>query len=101
MQKLRVRYQIVLSNMLLTILFYSFLQAYFDSNSQKDTENELSDVIEVIFDAYIYIIQYLWINILWIAVIVLGIIKKNKELFWGGLYSLVLSTVLIVLMFSF
>jgi len=87
--------------MLLTILFYSFLQAYFDSNSQKDTENELSDVIEVIFDAYIYIIQYLWINILWIAVIVLGIIKKNKELFWGGLYSLVLSTVLIVLMFSF
>lgn len=99
MIKISLRYQIVLLNLVLTLLYYVFLLVRFSTTNKITIENGILEFIESLFDVYRHIIQYLLINVLWFFIILLGVFKKNKELILGGVYSLVLSVLLLVLLF--
>jgi len=96
---LKTRYKIVFLDIVLTFLFYlSFLVYY---NYTKETDGEIADALTNVINSIIYLTHYAWINLFWLSIIGYGFVKKKKELLLGGLYSLILSFGLYLLIFTF
>jgi len=95
MRKIKTRYKVLMADIILTILFYFSFAAYIKFFNHKS--EDVPDLLGAITDAIFYLYQYCWIILLCIVSIVYGIFKKNNEFFWGGIYSLIFSGLVIIL----
>lgn len=99
MKNIKTRYKLVLLNIILTILYYLIVRLMIISNSSIQDGEGIFDIVLDILAASLLIIQYLWINVFWILALLYGIIKRKKEFIFGGVYSILLSTGIFIILF--
>ncbi|MFB0923966.1 MAG: hypothetical protein QMB65_01580 [Vicingaceae bacterium] len=93
---MKTRFKILLFNVFVSVLYYVFVLLFL--TNINSIEEGVVDFITAIFKTIILIIYYNWIHVIWGGLILLGIIKKKKELIIGGVIS-VGSSLLIFLLF--
>ncbi len=93
-RNIKLRYWILLGDVALTLLFFLAFFIYFKFFF-FETEGDLWEIFSYIFYAYLFLVQYVWILLIWMGVVIVGLIKKKKELILGGFYALLLSGALI------
>ena len=82
-------------NLLTSILYYVFILLYI-SNSEI-FESGIVGFFSAISDTISIILYYNAIHIVWVGLILFGLIKRNKELIFGGVFSIGLSALTFVL----
>ncbi len=95
---MKTRYKILLFNLVITLLYFVFVWLMINSESDSNSvESTIETIINVIAGFY-FMIQYIWVNVLWVFFILYGLIKKKKEYTIGGIYSVIFSSSLLLLL---
>ena len=90
---MKTRYKILLFNIILTLLYYLAFVIFLP----KQTENLeiLPSIITAFSMAFLFIVNYNWVHLIWLGFIVVGIIKKKREFIYGGVFSILLSALIL------
>lgn len=59
--------------------------------SDRDSVESTTETIINVIAGYYFMVQYLWINVCWVILILYGLIKKKKEFTAGGVYAVLFS----------
>lgn len=92
------RYWILLFQVAMTIILYFILQ--FTYSIKTPEAGTFVTFLESILDLVAYLHIYLYANLFWLLLFIIGIIKKNNELILGSTYSMIFSFGLIGLILS-
>lgn len=94
MKNLGLRYKLMIFNIVLTVCYYGFIQIY--SSVFLNSGNDFGTILNQVFDIYILVLNYNWINLIWIFLIIMGLIRKDKEMIVGGALSIFLSIAIFI-----
>jgi len=97
MNKMKTRYKVLLLNVILSLLYYASGWFYFSLYHPNGVGEFFTAFVNVI----IFLSFYNLINLIWIGLIIYGKIKKNKEIYYGGIYSLALSITMFICLFVY
>jgi len=78
---------------LLTLLYFFSFRIYI-SFFRGDVN--IVDYFQALWDAWVFILCFNFIHIIWIIFILAGIFKRKKEFIFGGTYAIVLSLMIFV-----
>ncbi len=90
---MKKRYKILIINIALTLLYYLGFRILLPI--EIEGLGVLSAVSSAIYYAFLFVVNYNWIHVIWVALIVFGIIKKKREFIYGGLFSIILSVLIL------
>ena len=95
MKKVSIRYKILILNFILTFLYWGFIQIWLNGFNKEP--QEIVDYLNLIWEAYILVLCYNFIHIIWIAFIIFGVMKRRKEYLIGGVISILFSVLIFIL----
>lgn len=95
---MKTRYKILILNVVLSILY--FFTFYFVYEFTGNTDESIWDsIVRGLSFWFMLIFYYNWIHVIWLGFIVLGIIKKKRELIYGGIFSIILSILFLIMIY--
>lgn len=90
---MKARYKILLLNVALTLLYC--LGFVIILPQQTEGLKMAPSIITALSWAFLFLINYNWIHLIWLGFIVVGIVRKKRELIYGGIFSIVLSALIL------
>lgn len=90
---MKTRYKILILNIILTLLYYIGFMVLLPIKTEG--LGVLSAVSTALYFAFLFIVNYNWIHVIWLGFIVVGTIKKKRELIYGGIFSIILSALIL------
>ena len=94
MMKIKLRYKMLFLNLIISLLYYFSGRIYF--NVFYPNTHGVGAYFKVLFKILTFISYYNLINLLWISFIIYGKVKNNKEVYFTGFYSLILSVMIFI-----
>lgn len=90
---MKSRCKILLLNVALTLLYCLGFVIFLPQ--QTEGLKLAPSLIMALSWAFLFLINYNWIHLIWLGFIVVGIIKKKRELIYGGIFSIILSALIL------
>jgi hypothetical protein len=90
---MKLRYKILILNITVTLLYYIGFIVLLPIKTEG--LSVLSAFSSAIYYSFLFVVNYNWIHLIWLGFIVTGIIKKKREFIYGGLFSIILSALIL------
>ena len=90
---MKTRYKILLLNVAVTLLYCLGFVIFLPQ--QTEDLKIVPSIITALSWAFLFLVNYNWIHLIWLGLIVVGIIKKKREFIYGGIFSIILSALIL------
>lgn len=95
---MKIRYRILALNVVLSMLYYFTFYFIYEFTGNAD-ENIWDMVVRGLGFWFMLVFYYNWIHVIWLGFIIVGIIKKKRELIYGGILSIILSITFLIMIY--